>query len=220
MTLDEAYTVLGVSRYSALADIQQAYQSCLKQLQLRLSTCTSPLDRQKVQNMIKQLVEALGVIQKNAAQNNPVPPITNQKTSAPQTSIPRPRSGTNRHPKNTHTSPSTTQVSGQNAIIPLGIATFLMLLVAILCTSSYSNYKAKSMGMLRVISVPWCEVELDGKSLGPSGQQKAFIVVKGNHKLVLRKGDRTLIKRIRLDKDKLTIVNVQFKQGHIYVKQQ
>ena len=214
MTLNEAYNLLGVSRHAAFADIQQAYQSRLKQFQLKLSACTNPSDRQIAQDKIKQLTETMVVIQKNMPQSSTIPPITNQNTTVPQTKIPRPHFKTNQH----STSASTTKISAQSVIISLGIAAFLMLLMAILCTCSYSDYKARSMGMLRVISVPWCEVELDGKSLGPSGQPKAFKVVKGNHKLVLRKGDKTLVKRIRLDKDKLTVVNVQFKQGQIYVR--
>ena len=218
MTLDQAYKVLGVGRHTAFADIQQAYQSRLKQLQLKLSACTSPSDRKIAQDLIKQLVEAWTIIQKNTPQNNIVPPIASPKTSAPQTKIPLPRPKTSRHSNNTHTSASTTNVSTKSVVIALAIAAFLMLMVITLCTCSYSDYKARSMGMLRVISIPWCEVELDGKSLGPSGQVGAFNVVKGKHKLVLRKGDKTLIKQIQTEKDKLTTVTVQFKQGDIYVR--
>lgn len=114
----------------------------------------------------------------------------------------------------------TANVSSQAVMISLGIAAFLILLVVILCTRNYSDYKARSMGLLRVISVPWCDVELDGKQLGPSGQVEAFRAVKGNHKLVFRKRDKILTTNIQLSKDKLTTVNVQFKEGEIHVKQQ
>lgn len=88
MTLNDAYKVLGVDRHSAFADIQKAYQCRLTQLQLKLSACTSPPDRQMAQDMIKELVEAWATVQKNA------PPV-------PQTKIPRPQPKTSRHSTNT-----------------------------------------------------------------------------------------------------------------------
>ena len=220
MTLDEAYSVLGISRHSAFGDAEQAYKDCLKQLQLKLGVCTNRPDRQLTQEMIKQLMEAWRMIRGHAAPNNPAPPAANPKTSAPQTRVPRPYPNTNRHSTNTNASASTTKVSPQSVFIALAATAFLMFLVIILCRYSYSDYKARSTATLRVISVPWCEVELDGEKLGDSGQPKAFEVVQGKHKLTFRKGDKTLMKDIRLYKNKLTVVKVQFSKGEVNVDQQ
>ena len=220
MTLDEAYSVLGISRHSAFGDAEQAYKGRLKQLHLKLSVCTSPPDRQLTQDMIKQLIEAWQLIQGHAATSNPAPPAANPKRSTSQTPIPRPHSNTSKRSTNSNAPASTTRVSPQSVVIALAIAAILMFLVMSLCKCSYSDYKARSTATLRVISVPWCEVELDGEKLGDSGQPKAFEVVQGKHKLTFRKGDKTLMKDIRLYKNKLTVVKVQFSKGEVNVDQQ
>ena len=220
MTLDEAYSVLGISRHLAVGEAQQVYQSRLKQLQLKLGVCTSPSDRQITQDMIKQLIQAWQMIQGHAATSNPAPSAASSTTSAPQTPIPRTHSNTSRHSANTSASASTTKVSPQSVVIALAIAAISMFLVITLCRCSYSDYKVRSTATLRVISVPWCEVELDGEKLGPSGQPKAFEIVQGRHKLTLCRGNKTLMKDIRLHKNKLTVVKVQFRKGDINVNQE
>jgi hypothetical protein len=74
--------------------------------------------------------------------------------------------------------------------------------------------------MMRVLSVPWCEVELDGRPLGASGQLAAFEVSEGPHKLVLKRNGKVLTRTIALPAGRQTIVKIDFEGGQVHVDQQ
>jgi len=77
----------------------------------------------------------------------------------------------------------------------------------------------KPMVRMRVLSVPWCYVEVDGKSLGPSGQAEAFEVREGPHKLRLFRGNKVLTKTIELTKGSHVVVKAQFDKDRIDVSE-
>jgi hypothetical protein len=70
---------------------------------------------------------------------------------------------------------------------------------------------------LRVLSVPWSYVEVDGTALGPSGQVDAFTVQPGKCQLVLRQGNRALPMTISVPENYETTVQAQLEKGQIHV---
>jgi len=70
---------------------------------------------------------------------------------------------------------------------------------------------------LRVLSVPWSYVEVDGTPLGPSGQVDAFTVQPGKCQLVLRQGNRALPMTISVPENYETTVQAQLEKGQIHV---
>ena len=76
------------------------------------------------------------------------------------------------------------------------------------------------MARMRVLSVPWCEVELDGRPFGASGQSAAFEVSEGTHTLVLQRNGKVLTRKITLRAGRQAVVKVDFKGERVYVDQQ
>jgi len=70
---------------------------------------------------------------------------------------------------------------------------------------------------LRVLSVPWSYVEVNGETLGPSGQVNAFIVQPGDCQLVLRQGDRVFPVTVAVQENCETTVYVQLEKGQFHV---
>jgi hypothetical protein len=58
---------------------------------------------------------------------------------------------------------------------------------------------------------------VDGKSLGPSGQLDAFTLKPGEHKVVLRQGDRVLSQTVHLPEHSETVIKAQLEKGQIDV---
>jgi hypothetical protein len=96
----------------------------------------------------------------------------------------------------------------------------MMLVVVLLCVGTSATGKPQKLAQLRVLSAPWCQVELDGKALGPSGQAKAFEATEGRHTLTLRRNSRVLTSALQLPPGQETLVWVQFEKGKIDVSQQ
>ena len=78
----------------------------------------------------------------------------------------------------------------------------------------------KAKEHLRVLSVPWCYVEIDGKPLGPSGQAKPFEVTEGKHTLTFRRNGRILTKKIDVPKGQKILVKATLDKGIINVIQE
>lgn len=106
-------------------------------------------------------------------------------------------------------------------VIPAGfvLAAVVMLSVVVLCVGSTVSLERQKTARLRVLSVPWAQVKVDGKSLGPSGQIDAFAVKPGEHEVVLRQGDRVLSQTIHLPEHSETVLKAQLEKGQIDVAQ-
>jgi hypothetical protein len=106
-------------------------------------------------------------------------------------------------------------------VIPVGfvLAAVVMLLVAVLCIGSTVSQERHKTARLRVLSVPWSYVQVDGKSLGPSGQIDPFALKPGEHEVVLRRGDRVLSRTVHLPEHSETVIKAQLEKGHIDVAQ-
>jgi hypothetical protein len=100
------------------------------------------------------------------------------------------------------------------------IAAVMMLAVVLLCVRTSATGKPQKSAQFRVLSAPWCQVDLDGKALGPSGQAKAFEVTEGRHTLTLRRNGQVLRSALQLSRGLETLVWVQFEKGQIDVSQQ
>ena len=106
-------------------------------------------------------------------------------------------------------------------VIPAGfvLAAVVMLLVVVLCVGSTISLERQKTARLRVLSVPWSQVKVDGRSMGPSGQVDAFALKPGEHKVVLRQGDRVLSQTVHLEEHSETIIRAQLEKGQIDVAQ-
>jgi hypothetical protein len=106
-------------------------------------------------------------------------------------------------------------------VIPAGfvLAAVAMLLIIVLCVGSTIALEGQKTARLRVLSVPWAQVKVDGRSLGPSGQIDAFAVKPGEHEVVLRQGNRVLSRTVQLPEHSETVLKAQLEKGQIDVAQ-
>jgi hypothetical protein len=104
-------------------------------------------------------------------------------------------------------------------IIPAGLvlAAAVMLSVVLLCMGPTASLKRQESARLRVLSVPWSYVTVDGQSLGPSGQVDAFALKPGEHTATLRQGQRILSQTLQLPEKSETVIKVQLEKGTIDV---
>jgi len=215
MTIIQAYTIIGVTKNDDMAKIEMAYRQKLKKLQLQLTTGQSLPIRQRALHQIEQLSSAMEVIQ-----NNPPQPNTPQSARSQR----RDRSQNNANSKQTqdtwrelfdlfgvNQSPSPKEFVG-------AILIFMTIMgILFMCLNASSSHTQDKPALLRVISVPWCHVELDGESLGTSGQAKAFELSEGKYCLTFRNNNETLTKTIKLYNGRQALVKVQFEKGYINV---
>jgi hypothetical protein len=104
-------------------------------------------------------------------------------------------------------------------IIPAGfaLAAAVMLFVIVLCVGSAAPPERQETARLRVLSVPWSYVNVDGEPLGPSGQLEAFTLKPGEHEIVFRQGNRVLSRTVHLPQHSETVIKVQLEKGQIHV---
>lgn len=215
MTADQAYIVIGVDKSSSRSQIEQAYKGKLKGLQLLLRPGQTLAVRKQAQQQVAELAGAWEVLKNRPQQSHSRPPAKSHKQPQQQ---PMPRFA---HPHNRArrqpASGSPPLLSNRAVIMSFVVAASMMLAVIFFCDDNPAAGKSKGTAQLRVLSYPWCNVEVDGKSLGPSGQAKAFEFEQGRHKLTLRRNLRYLTRDINLSAGYLTVVRVQFGKGEIDV---
>jgi hypothetical protein len=109
--------------------------------------------------------------------------------------------------------------SAYSWIVPAGfiLAAAVMVLVIVICVGSTASLESRRTAKLRVLSVPWSYVQVDGESLGPSGQVDAFALKPGEHEVVLRQGDRVLSQTVHLLENSETVIKAQLEKGQIDV---
>lgn len=232
MTVDQAYKVLGVSANSSRAEAEQAYRNKFDKLQRQTVPGQRLAVRQRALAEITELVSAWEVLKnrpwpsysppppkrRQPSQSYTAPPASRQSQPRPQP-VPafiHPQSGARRR----SSSASAPALPNRAVAISFLIAAVMMLAVVLLCVRTSATAKPQKSAQFRVLSAPWCQVELDGKAFGPSGQAKAFEVTEGRHTLTLRRNDNVLTNTLQLPPGQETLVWVQFEKGQIDVSQQ
>ena len=143
----------------------------------------------------------------------PVPPVA-MPPIPPVAGFPGPPTGTTPSPFGSGPAPP-----AYGWVIPAGfvLAAAVMLFIILCCVRSNASPDKSGTARLRVLSVPWSQVEVDGQPLGPSGQIGAFALKPGDHKVVLRQGNRVLSQTVHLSEDSETTVKAQLEKGKIDV---
>ena len=247
MTEDEAYRILGIPRGSGRADIEQAYRDECSKLQRQMVPGRSLPLRRRAAQQLAQLASARELLQKQRPTGSGYPPGSGQRPMpAPAGNGPRPLPrGRQGWPSFTALAPLPRPALITSFLIAASVMCVIMLLCfnvsaepkedvhtqsAYAATpqqdhpnSSVSRPIAPSLqqnstpARLRVLSVPWCHVEIDGRSVGPSGQAEAFELQAGAHQLRLRCENRVLSHRLVLEPAQRVKVWVQFEKGKIHV---
>ena len=226
MTVVDAYRVVGARTESDSVELERIYRAKLQKLQRFLIPGHSVAIRQQAQQQVVELAEAWEVLQKHVVRVYPPPDR-------------RTYSGANA----TTWSPQRMVEMGVGFLITAAI----MCVITSLCfTQAPLNRSMRKsapaelekeiprvathpvappivqtpMARMRVLSVPWCEVELDGRSLGASGQSAAFEVSEGNHTLVLQRNGKVLTRKITLRTGQQSVVKIDFEGGQVHVNQQ
>lgn len=106
-------------------------------------------------------------------------------------------------------------------VLPAGfvMAAAVTLVVVILCVNPSFSWGRGKTARLRVLSVPWSQVRVNGEALGPSGQVEPFALKPGVYRLELCQGQKVLSRRIELSENAETLVEAQLEKGQIHVAQ-
>jgi hypothetical protein len=226
MTVAEAYRVMGARADSDSVELERIYRARLQKLQRLLIPGHLVAIRQQAQQQVAELAQAWEVLQKHVVRRCP-PPDRRTYSGAGATTW----------------SPPRMVEMGVGFLITAAIMcviTSLCFTQAPLNRSMRKSVPAKPkeeiprvatrpvappivetpMARMRVLSVPWCEVELDGRPFGPSGQSAAFEVSEGTHTLVLQRNGMVLTRKITLRAGRQSVVKIDFEGERVYVDQQ
>jgi outer membrane murein-binding lipoprotein Lpp len=174
--------------------------------------------RQQAAGEVAELVSAWEVLKNMPWQSYTPPPPSSRSRPRPQPvpAFAHPQSGARRRSGSASAPP----LPNRAVAISFLIAAVMMLAVVLLCVGASATGKSQKSAQFRILSAPWCQVELDSKALGPSGQAKAFEATEGRHTLTLRRDGKVLRSALQLPQGQETLVWVQFEKGQIDVSQQ
>ena len=196
MTTGQAYHILGLRPGAGRMEIERAYAAALGHLQRQLVPGTPLAVRRKAQEKITELTCAYKLLKSVAA-----------PTVQPPRPVSMPLGPTPAGPPHSW-------------VLPAGfVVAAVVLVAAVLGMRPSPSPQKEGTARLRVLSVPWSYVIVDGQSLGPSGQAKAFILKPGDRKVVLRQGERVLSQTVHLAEDSETVIKAQLEKGYIDVAQ-
>lgn len=213
MTTGQAYHILGVRPGASRTEIEQAHTVALRVLQLQLAPGTPLAVRQRAQDQIAALKTAFERMKKAAAH---VQPTRDGRYSQPQV---QPVAGSTGQPRASGPASLHPVCAVPNPVILASfvLAGIVVLFFVLFCVRSTASDGENRTAQLRVLSVPWSYVEVDGTLLGPSGQVAPFTLKPGEYRLVLCQGDRVLARTISLLEDRETVVKAQLEKGQIDV---
>ncbi|OHB49691.1 MAG: hypothetical protein A2Y10_05915 [Planctomycetes bacterium GWF2_41_51] len=195
MTELEARQIMGINDNAGFDETKQVYEKTLQKLRNKIVPGNDMSVRHEAERKITQLITAWESLKRTYA------------GASHQQSMPQYASA-----------PAYTSINQkQIEIAGIWIAGFFMLIILIVCMSAYSNYKQKRMAQFRVLSVPWCDVELDGRKIGQSGQIEAFKVMEGKHYLVLRSNEKLIDKYFKIKRRGRLLIKVNFDRRTVYV---
>ena len=227
-SLVEAYSALGLRPGAGQVEVEQAYAASLRRLQLQMVPGMPLATRRRAQDQILKLAAAFEQV-KNAtttpassARRRPVPKT---KPAGRYAGAPRPASQPALRP--VFTVRRLVVAVGAVAVVVVAIVVLRVVLSPVHsmtpATASETTIRATApaarskAARLRVLSVPWSYVEVNGRPLGPSGQVNAFIVQPGDCQLVLRQGDRVFPVTVAVQENCETTVYVQLEKGQFHV---
>ena len=198
----EARQIIGISNNAGFAEAEQAYDNLLHKLRLKILPGNNAAKRVEAERKISQLMTAWEVLQKTYSAGGYPQPAA-QYTQTP-TAMPPAVFGSS-------------SIPGQVQIAGIAIAALFMFIILITCMNSCRSYKQSRMAQLRILSVPWCYVEIDGKSVGQSGQVDAFKIIEGTHRLTFKSNGRVQTESIKIKRGQSFIAKVNFARSTVYV---
>lgn len=215
MTTNQAYKVIGVAQGSSGSQVEQAYKNKLQSLHLQMIPGQPLAVRERADQQVAELASAW-----DRLKNLPSRTYSSTATSSRKPSQQQTAASFTQQPRHARSIAGFCwpALSNQALAASFLIAAFMMLLVILLCVNAFASWPV-GKAPLRVFSVPWCHVEIDGKPLGPSGQAKAFRLKDGTYNLTFRRQNKVLTKSIEVHKGYQTIIKVQFEKGKIHVNQ-
>jgi len=226
MTVAQAYRVVGARTDINSVELERIYRARLQKVQRLLIPGHPVAIRQQAQQQVAELAQAWEVLQKHVVKCYP-PPARRTYSGAGAT---------------TRSSPRMVEMG-----VGFLITAAIMCVITSLCFTQAPLNRSmgksvpaepkkeiprvathpvappiveKPMARMRVLSVPWCEVKLDGRPFGASGQSAAFEVSEGTHTLVLQRNGKVLTKKITLWAGRQTVIKIDFEGGQAHVDQQ
>jgi len=198
----EARQIIGISDSAGFAEARQAYEDMLQKLRVNMLPGNPMAKRVEAERKISQLITAWEVLKKTYSAGGYPQPAA-QYTQAPTTMPPAVF--------------GSSSIPGQVQIAGIAIAVLFMFIILITCMYSCRSYKQSRMAQLRVLSAPWCYVEIDGKSVGQSGQVDAFKIIEGTHRLTFKSNGRVQTESIKIKRGQSFIAKVNFARSVVYV---
>jgi hypothetical protein len=218
MTRARANNILGVDSGADLARIEHAYRNKFSRLHVRTVPGQPQHVREEAQNQLSELTDAWEFLKNNSSQmparNIPKPINTNRTQFSPNF--------------NCKTNPGHKRINilgvlplpNRALAVSVVIVGFVALLVILLLVGRGAAVGSGKLANLRVLSVPWCNVEIDGRKIGSSGQAMPFALPEGHHRLVLYREGKKFEYALNLISERDTIVKVRFNTGEINVVRQ
>ena len=212
MTIVQACQVLNVKPGINQAELKRIYLDAFKQLQLMLVPGQPVATRQKAQQQMAALKSAFDYLQDKvgpSAMPMGAKGATQSKGHSAGRCATHPCSPIPVFPSQGPTVPAFRWVRSAGFMLAVAV----LLIVILMCVGSATRGEA----YLRIQSVPWSDVKVNGMPLGPSGQAAPFVMKPGKCKLELSRGDKVLVQKIELKASLETIVKAQFDKGEINV---
>lgn len=214
MTEEQAYRIIGVTQNTEPAEIKQAYLTKLPKLQRQLTAGNSLAVRQRAERNITRLASAWEFLEPQISSR------VNSTAKAPRPAKSKSRTRTRKTQRNWSLWDFVfgfIPYPKKMVLTSFFLSVFLMLFIALACFNNFFAFGGHSPARLSIISEPWCNVEVNGKSLGHSNQAQAFELTEGNYTLKLKRNNQTLTRDIEVKSGKKTTVKAQFTEGRVSV---
>lgn len=207
MDVQQAYKIIGIVFGADFNQCRQAYHNRLEQLQLQLQPFSSPEVRQRAQEQIAILETAWQcLIEHFHAQDSDDNESQSSYSSGPFGPFPA---------EQAYTRDIFEKIKPYAPAVIVGI---IMLILLIVCFSAVLAHNISNKAQLRVIAVPWCNVNIDGKEMGTSGQAEPFTISAGKHHIMFHRNEKKVETHIRVKPKTTTIIKVNLSRENFYVE--
>jgi len=211
MTESQARQIIGAQPGNSWPETRQLYKSRLHQLQLQLVPGRSLTAREAAAEQIAELQQAFTVLQEIEATQDVVQPPPAYAADLQGHGRP---AGPGRRLQHRRSLPDVIAMC-----IVVGVVGFVVVLLLLTLIAALTR-GAGGSSQLRILSSPWCYVEVDGHDMGTSGQSEVLQLRPGMHRLTFRRDDEVWSQTIRLPEDQQTIVKVWFDERKTDVSHQ